>query len=729
MMKTRRLLILSALSFSLGAGIAAGQPPAAAPAAPAMPGATPPLDVSLDGDWYFHVGDLPSPPRSIPDGLPTMRIPSNWWSQGLDHAGVVWFFREVSLDAPIARGALRFDAVDYAAEVYWDGRRVGEHRGYFAPFYAEIGGEHARADAGPHVLAVRVDSPREPKASWSLRKTLIKGVLSHHDTRPGGAWSERGQDANTGGIWGSVRLSEVQNGVLEDVRVSTLEATPERARISIRASARLLSSARLDYEIRDRDGVAASGVVGPMEVSGSGAAAETTLVLERPRLWWPRELGEPHLYTLELRLSGPGGMDVATRAFGVRTAARDSLGRIVINGQPMFLRGTNYIGSLYYGSFPAQSVRRDLELMVAANVNAVRVHAHVASPDLYRIADELGLLVWQDFPLQWGYEDSDAFTREAKRQAAEMVTLLFNHPSIVFWSGMNEAPWSSSWMAWKYSDYDPNQNRSLSRALAETLREEDPTRPSQGNAHPAEHAWSGWYEGSYRDFARPTAQPMITEFGAQAAPELETLRTFLSEGELWPIEGKNLALWEYHNFQLRELRDNAKVPLGGSVRELIANTQSYQARLTRFAAESLRRQKWQPVVGVFQFMFVEHWPSMSWGAVDYLRRPKPAYAALARAYQPVLVMAAAIPNRKDLALHIVSDRPAKIAGARLVASYVPPRAAPDVELTVDIPANDVVDLAQAIPAPSAAQALRLSLRDELGRIISENDYEPRYFSP
>ena len=77
----------------------------------------------------------------------------------------------------------------------------------------------------------------------------------------------------------------------------------------------------------------------------------------------------------------------------------------------------------------------------------------------------------------------------------------------------------------------------------------------------------------------------------------------------------------------------------------------------------------------------------------------------------------------------MSDREAAIVGARLIASYTPPRAASDADLVVDVPANDVLDLAQTIPAPDAGQTLHLSLRDERGRILSDNEYEKGYFSP
>ncbi len=425
----------------------------------------------------------------------------------------------------------------------------------------------------------------------------------------------------------------------------------------------------------------------------------------------------------------PAGVDVASVRFGIRTVSRDAQNRILVNGVPTFLRGTNWIGSLYFASFTEEQIRRDLELMRRAHINAIRVHAHVASKAFYRLCDELGMMVWQDFPLQWGYDDSAAFAEDAARQAREMVATLYDHPSVVQWSAMNEAPWSSDWMVWKYKDYDPDQNRLLAQKVRDAIALADSSRPTEGNAHPAQHAWSGWYEGNYTDFAKPTPHAILTEFGAQAVPQVSTLKTFLTEGELWPVQGPNLAKWEYHNFQLRELRDIAHVPLGGSVEELVANTQAYQARLLQFAAENLRRQKWQPVTAVFQFMFVEHWASMNWGIVDYLRHPKPGYGALARAYQPVLPILASKANAKGLSAYIINDTHREIREGWLAVATKNARGGTSrvQRILVDVPAGGVMHVTTSVDRPLSTETLTLELRNAQGRVLAENVYSPGYF--
>ncbi|XEH08523.1 hypothetical protein NMD85_07800 [Edwardsiella tarda] len=78
--------------------------------------------------------------------------------------------------------------------------------------------------------------------------------------------------------------------------------------------------------------------------------------------------------------------------------------------------------------------------MKRAHINTVRIHAHVAGQALYRQADELGMMLWQDMPLQWGYDDSPAFAAEAARQATALVRQFGSHPAIIVWVGQNEPP-------------------------------------------------------------------------------------------------------------------------------------------------------------------------------------------------------------------------------------------------------------------------------------------------
>ena len=107
----------------------------------------------------------------------------------------------------------------------------------------------------------------------------------------------------------------------------------------------------------------------------------------------------------------------------VRTAFREVRvreWRWSINGEELFVMGTNLAPTR---ALPATAtpdeLARDISLAREANLDLVRIHAHVARPELYDAADAAGLLVWQDLPLQWGYARS--VRRSAVRQARDMV--------------------------------------------------------------------------------------------------------------------------------------------------------------------------------------------------------------------------------------------------------------------------------------------------------------------
>ncbi len=610
-----------------------------------------PSTQDLSGQWRIRDGNSPAPEAwldTLDDSLwQRVKVPANWYSEGVDHQGVLWYrtrFKLPVLDTD-DMATLIFDGVDYQADIWLNNQQVGQHKGYFQRFSTDIT-DAARTD---NVLAVRVDSPYEiPGKVWSLHKQLIKGVLNHHDTRPGGAWSVHGQDANSGGIWAPV-ASHISRGAFID----NILAVPDWSR----GLQHPILQVSLDYRAnRNRSVVMLlklipDNFIGPsyqlkqrVSLVASRHKAQrftANIPLDNPALWWPASHGKQNLYRLEASFSdGLGMMDTTHVRTGLRQIAVDPQEQSwSINGKRLFIRGTNYIGSPWLGSLTSADYRRDLVMMQQANINAIRVHAHVAGRVLYDLADDMGILLWQDFPLQWGYDDSATFAREAARQAAEMIRQFGSHPAIVQWSGHNEPPWDATWMQYRYPDWRPDMNRALTARVAQVLSQ-DTSRISHAYSSTGEHYWQGWYSGQKSDHLKPATSSIISEFGAQALPDLTTLKNIIPSAELWPkTTDKNdegWRTWTYHDFQPHETFELAKVTRGADINTFITNSQQYQASLIQLAAESYRRQRYQPVAALFHFMFTETWPSINWGIVDYLRHPKPGYFALQRAYQPVL---------------------------------------------------------------------------------------------
>ena len=580
--------------------------------------------VFLDGLWEC----LPDPNdnltlETLPQtGWHSMEVPSNWCCRGLtNYSGVVWFRRRFDIQIqPTLEYWLRFYGVDYFAKVWLNGTYLGDHEGYFQPFEFRVTG---LLRPKGNELIVRVDSPREPPGEvWPDRKRLIKGVLNHHDCRPG-AWDpEHGQDLNTGGIWNHVEIYATS-----PLRIRALRLTPELLADGSAAVEVLFEVENLASETPVTVDISLS----PANFAGESKTWRETLFaptgrktfrqllhLKRPSLWWTWDHGEPRLYRAEVKLS-VGEEEVASKSerFGIRKFEVDKTQGWKLNGKRFFPRGTNVIPAQWLAEYDEERIERDIDLLLKANVNAVRVHAHVTHPDFYRACDEAGIMVWQDFPLQWDYEESEEFYNNAARQLQEMIELLYNHPCIGVWCCQNE----------------PKRNKGkLDRILLQVARRADPSRYVEARSDFQEHPYPGWYYGHWSLFASTPGAPFVNEFGAQALPNLESMREILPEKKLWPPDWK---AWAYHDFQYDQTFNVAGIETGDSLEEFIANSQSYQYKLLKFAIESYRRNP--QMTGVFQFMFMDPWPAITWSVVDYWRRPKLGYRALQLAYQPVLV--------------------------------------------------------------------------------------------
>lgn len=701
-----------------------------------------PVSWSLAGQWRAHDGNDPAFEgwRGSDAAWRTLRVPANWYSAGWDHQGALWYRTEFSLPArpDDTLATLEFDGVDYLADVWLNGQHLKQHEGYFQRFAVDV------TDALRHRnrLAVKVDSPFEdPKTVWPLHKKQMKGILNQHDSRPGGAWSPQGQDANSGGIWAPVRL-RLSRAVAIDHFILRPDWSQGLGKPAL--SAELIYRAPADVQATLTLTAAPDNFAGqryqqpfPVNLRATGDAPQrvrVTLPMPDAKLWWPVGYGAPHLYQVTATLRDEAGiMDRRRSRTGLRQVIEqpDNKGWTV-NGTRVFIRGTNYIGSPWLSTMTARRYARDFALVEEMNANAIRVHGHVANRSLYQQADERGLMIWQDVPLQWGYDDSAAFADNAARQSREMVEQFGNSPSVVVWGGQNEPPFNSPWMEKRFPDWHKDLNRVLMQRVADALAE-DNTRIVHPYSAVEEHYWAGWYFGTLQTLLEPAKTAIITEFGAQALPNLNTLKTIIPREAWWPAStdpgDPKWTRWKYHNFQPIQTFQNAKVPRGDTMASFIRNTQQYQADLVALAAESYRRQRFQPVTALFQFMFVETWPSINWGVVDYLRQPKAGYYALKRAYQPLLPSIDPVnvqwkANQPgEIHLWIVNDRHTATADARLawrVTQGGNPLA--QGEQPVSIPADSGQQIVTLKVTPQGSAPLRVESRilDARGKNLATN---------
>ena len=510
------------------------------------------MKFSLSGNWHYSSEDQPDFARPDFDdsSWQIMHIPQNWFLGGLDQHGVVWFRREFNYKPDDEFTRLHFDGVDYFADVYLNGNRLGQHAGYFEPFSFDISG---LLKSGKNNLAVRVDSPYEQPGldGWHIRKRLIKGILNHHDCRPGGGWNPEGQSYNTGGIWNNVYLESHAAVTIEQMVLhADLRSKPPILHIQLKVNNRSdKQAARLEIDCTPEnfEGELRSASF-PLKIPAGESVQVVDLPVPDVQLWQPWDRGYPSLYQITANLTTAEKTATKSSLFGFRTIIVEEGFRWLVNGQPYFIRGSNYIGSQWLsetlfteaaasrthpfgGGAGGEFFRKDVELARQANLNMLRVHAHVLPPEFHTVCDRAGILVWQDFPLQWGYSDEPQFQAEAERQMRAMLDLLSNHPSIAAWCCHNESPWDAPWMSGAVGGtFDPSQNRALDTHLQTIAEEFDPGRYVQRSSGTGDgHVYPGWYQGHWRDYQGLPGAPFISEYGAQGLPDKASLLRMLPQ--------------------------------------------------------------------------------------------------------------------------------------------------------------------------------------------------------
>jgi beta-mannosidase len=701
------------------------------------------VTITEGGEWKIDTAQLPS--------SGTMTLPAHWERSGLpDFAGTVRFER--TFPAPLVEMQeslwLICRGIDYLAKVFLNGRLVGSHEGYFQTWEIEV------TDAlhpGENIIAIEVTCPREePGTVWPNQKRMIKGILSHWDCRPGSWDRATGQNVHSGGIWGDVFWEIRPADFIQRVQTQTRLTPPAHllsqnlfghnpvddaeyeARVQVTTELNLKSYAQTGESMWLEVRIGEASARTPIDAGIlRSTTVETLLTIARPRLWWTWDQGEPFLYSCTVSLwKGEQMVDQHEHLIGLREIRLNlQNGEWTLNRRRLFVRGTNIVPTLWLGEYDQSRIEQDIALLLQAHVNGVRMCVHVNREEFYDALDRAGILVWQDFALQWGYQQTDSFIAETIRQAKDMVRQFHHHPSIALWCCQNES-----------SQYNHDV---LDPLLAQAVCEEDASRYVRPTSELQEHLYSGWYAGHVRDYEQQPTSPIISEFGAQALPAVEEMRAMV--GAAWPPDWPKMA---YHDFQYDQTFHVAQISMGNNWEEFVASSQQYQADLLKLALERFRRAKYRPVGSIFQFMFMDCWPAVTWSVLSYERRPKAGYYVLRAAYQPVLVGAlmwrtiwspfVPVSERFFVSITpwIVNDFPRAYADTTLDVLLSSPGAPPDIQLctttcAIAADSNQTLEpIAFEIPqtVPDGAYTLRLQLHHQEEK-LSENSYAIQIVRP
>ena len=420
---------------------------------------------SFNDQWRFLRGAAAGAERALFDDSKwtTLRLPHDWaiglpfdstlnpHTGALPISGIAWYRRSFTLPAS-ARGRylrVEFDGAMANSTVWINGHELGGRPYGYSSFGFDLT-PYLQIGRGINVLAVRLH-PEADSSRWYPGAGIYRNV-----------WLE-----STGAVqvahWGTSltfkEVSAAQATVTVSTELSNRGASPEA--VELRSS------------VVDAQGTVVASNLAPALLPAQGLLTlPATLKVEHPALW---DVEHPNLYMLVSEIVVAGQVaDRYTTPFGIRSIALDAQRGLSLNGQVVRLHGVclhHDLGALG-AAVNRRATERQLQILKAAGVNAIRTSHNPPSPELLEFADRLGFLVIDESFDEWrvakvtnGYHKYyDAWS---ERDLRDMVRRDRNHPSIIMWSIGNEIP----------EQGEPAGKQEAHRLTA-LFHEEDPTRPT-----------------------------------------------------------------------------------------------------------------------------------------------------------------------------------------------------------------------------------------------------------
>lgn len=566
---------------------------------------------------------------------------------------------------------LRFEGIDTFAEIYLNGKLIGETDNMFIPHEIAV----PEIKAGENELVVHI-KPTEIEA----RKFQTEASTTVHWKNTASSMFVRkaphmyGWDimprAITGGLWRSVSLICKAEDYIEDIYLYTATLRPNRAVIFINYQLVCKEDNIRDYRLEIKGGCGDSLVNETYDLWHTSGRIH--FYVDNPKLWWTKDMGEPNLYELKVELYYKDKLiETVDKKLGIRevkllrTSIIDENGNgefcFKLNGEKMFVRGTNWVPLDAFHSREKERMPKALELLDESGCNMVRCWGgNVYEPqEFFDFCDEHGIAVWQDFAMACAtYPKEDVFLEAIKKETESVVRNYRHHPSIFIWSGDNECDMFTTYSA---VPQDPARNIVTRKIIPEVINRLDPMRSpyflpsspyidelamSTGAKTPEDHYWFRCY---YKDPKYLGNAKYLSEIGYFGVPALESLRKFFSEKALenWLKDPE----WIFYAMSTEITPDSE----GAFIPQCIANMVGYlfdeipdnlsdftvasqivQAEALKFFVEHFRIHKWEKT-GIMCWNLLDGWPQTSNGFVDYYFKKKMVFDIVKTSYAPVSV--------------------------------------------------------------------------------------------
>ncbi len=404
------------------------------------------------------------------DQSPGYRRDASWYRKIID-------IESIDIDSDYF---LYFEGVNIKSKVYVNGALAGGHIGGYIGFEIPL---TKYLKNGKNTIMVRVDNGYD------------RNVIP----------SQKSDFFIYGGITRDVWLKKVSKTHISKFKVITPEVSKRlgKTNFSIDLTGSLSAKHMLNVKV-----AAPSGKIVFNKTIKAQRSNKISFNIKSPDLW---HVKNPNLYkaTVKLLDQNKSEIDDINENYGYRWFEFKDHGPFFLNGERLLLRGTHrHEEHAGVGAAMTNKMhRRDMELIKSMGANFVRLGHYPQDPEIYKAADELGLLIWDELPWCRGGIGGDQWKGHTKRMLKEIITQNFNHPSIIIWSLGNEIYWLPDFEG---GDDSEKMNEFLTE-LNDIAHREDPYRKTAIRKYYAgadivdvfsPSIWSGWYSGTYKNYEK-----------------------------------------------------------------------------------------------------------------------------------------------------------------------------------------------------------------------------------
>jgi len=593
-----------------------------------------------------------------------------------------WYSRTFTAPAlpPGTRCELVFQGVDTLASVWLNEKKIGRLENMLIPHRIDVTDFLC---SGENRLAVGIDS-----TVLAAREIPVHPGEQAMENNWESLWIRKaphmfGWDimprAVSAGLWREVSLEVIPRTRFRHVYTATMsvDVAERSAWMFLHWDIQTPVPSVDDWNVRVSIASASGETVYQQDCPVLCTAARQRFKVENIDLWWPRGYGRAALYSVHLELRDGQGTALAEwkGRHGFRTVALEHTDTttaegegefaFVVNGEKIFIKGTNWVPLDAFHSRDAGRLDETLDMVCDLNCNMIRCWGGNVYEDqpFFNRCDEEGIMVWQDFAFACAlYPQTPAFHQKIREEAEALIPLLRNHPSLALWAGNNEIDYSYLVAMPKL---DPNRADRISREiLAEACGRMDPWRdylPSSpyfsselwklgcpDDRRPEDHLW-GPRDDFKGPYYRSSSAHFVSEIGYHGCPSRASLEKMMTPENLWPWQENDE--WLTHairpqprsvefNYRLALMAHQISVLFGAVPEDLdafIAGSQLSQAEALKFFIERFRIGKGRRT-GILWWNVRDGWPQISDGVVDYYGSAKAAYQVIRRVQQDICVM-------------------------------------------------------------------------------------------